>query len=54
MRAYRIGDPDGIYPIWDAGGALRRAGRWHEAGTPVIYARAMLEKLVHRRGVLPP
>ena len=59
MRAYRIGDPDGLFPIWDPGGALRRAGRWHEAGTPVIYASehyatAMLEKLVHHRGILPP
>lgn len=57
--AYRIGDPDGAWPIWDVGGARRSAGRWHEAGADVIYASrnystAMLEKLVHYNGALPP
>jgi RES domain-containing protein len=59
MRAFRIGDPDGLFPIWDAGGALKRPGRWHAAGQAVIYASehystAMLEKLVHHGGALPP
>lgn len=58
LRAYRIGDPSGEFPIWDAGGARRVDGRWHEAGASVIYASehyatAMLEKLVHYAGLLP-
>ncbi|SDG54684.1 RES family NAD+ phosphorylase [Alloyangia pacifica] len=57
-RAWRIGDPEGRYPIWSEGGALRYGGRWHLAGDPVIYASehyatAMLEKLVHFAGILP-
>ncbi|WP_353473948.1 RES domain-containing protein [Salipiger sp. H15] len=57
-RAWRIGDPEGRYPIWSEGGALRYGGRWHMAGDPVIYASehfstAMLEKLVHFAGILP-
>ncbi|MCA8928365.1 MAG: RES domain-containing protein [Alphaproteobacteria bacterium] len=56
---YRIGDPAGEFPIWDAGGARQASGRWHEAGAGVIYASrhystAMLEKLVHYQGALPP
>ena len=61
MAAYRIGDPNGAYPIWSAGGARLVSGRWHEAGigAGVIYASAhystaMLEKLVHFSGELPP
>ena len=55
---WRIGDPNGEFPIWDDGGARRTAGRWHEAGDGVIYASrsystAMLEKLVHYSGVVP-
>ncbi len=55
---WRIGDPEGEFPIFDAGGALRTAGRWHEAGAAVLYASrhystALLEKLVHHSGVLP-
>jgi RES domain-containing protein len=59
MVCYRIGDPGGDYPIWDAGGARQVDGRWHEAGASVIYAAehystAMLEKLVHYAGEMPP
>lgn len=59
ISAYRIGDPKGEYPIWDAGGARLTSGRWHEAGSNVIYASrnystAMLEKLVHYSGGMPP
>ena len=59
MRAYRIGDPAGQYPVWSTEGARRVSGRWHEAGAEVIYtsenySTAMLEKLVHWNGVLPP
>ncbi len=59
MVAYRIGDPDGEYSIWDDGSARKNSGRWHEAGSSVIYASehystAMLEKLVHFSGDIPP
>ena len=59
MRAYRIGDPAGLFPVWSTEGAKRVSGRWHEAGAEVIYlsehySTAMLEKLVHWNGVLPP
>lgn len=59
MRAYRIGDPSGQFSVWSTDGAKRTAGRWHEAGAEVIYASenystAMLEKLVHWNGALPP
>lgn len=59
MTACRIGDPNGNYPIWSIGGAKRNSGRWHEAGSSVIYASehystAMLEKLVHYGGEMPP
>ena len=59
LTAYRIGDPEGEFPIWDNSGARLSSGRWHEAGAPVIYASehystAMLEKLVHYEGEIPP
>ena len=57
--AWRIGDPDGKFPIYSPEGARRNEGRWHAKGQEVIYASehygtAMLEKLVHYNGVLPP
>lgn len=59
LTAYRIGDPDGKFPVFSHEGARRTEGRWHEAGARVIYASehystAMLEKLVQWNGVLPP
>lgn len=59
LTAFRIGDPQGEYSIWDDGGSRKDSGRWHEAGAGVIYASehystAMLEKLVHYQGELPP
>ncbi|MQM38785.1 hypothetical protein KBTX_02805 [wastewater metagenome] len=59
LTAYRIGDPDGDYPIYDATGSRRYPGRWNTATAPVIYAcehysTAMLEKLVHAGGLMPP
>ena len=59
LSAFRIGDPNGEYPIWDDGGARLLSGRWHEAGATVVYASehystAMLEKLVHYEGEMPP
>lgn len=59
MTAYRIGDPAGAFPIFSAKGASGIAGRWHDVGDRVIYASehystAMLEKLVHWSGTIPP
>jgi RES domain-containing protein len=59
LKAFRIGDPNGRYPIWSDQGARLISGRWHEAGDPVIYASehyatAMLEKLVYFAGEMPP
>lgn len=59
ITAYRIGDPAGEHKIWDAGGARLTSGRWHDAGSAIIYAShnystAILEKLVHYSGEIPP
>jgi RES domain-containing protein len=59
LRCYRIGDPDGLYPIFDAAGSKLFPGRWNTPASPVIYtsehySTAMLEKLVHGSGSLPP
>ena len=57
--AYRIGDPAGQFPVYSTEGARRVSARWHETGDAVIYASrhystAMLEKLVHWAGHMPP
>jgi RES domain-containing protein len=59
LKAYRIGDPNGRYPIYDATGSKIYPGRWNTPASPMIYASehystAMLEKLVHGSGFLPP
>lgn len=59
LKCYRIGDPDGVYPIFDATGSKLYPGRWNSPASPVIYtsehySTAMLEKLVHGSGSLPP
>lgn len=59
LTAYRIGDPSGIHPIFDATGSRLFPGRWNTPGSPMIYASehystAMLEKLIHGSGQLPP
>jgi RES domain-containing protein len=59
LSCFRIGDPSGIHPIFDATGSTIAPGRWNTAGSPVIYASehystALLEKLVHGSGRLPP
>lgn len=59
LAAYRIGDPAGEHPIFDATGSTRFPGRWNTPASPMIYASehystAMLEKLVHGSGALPP
>ncbi|OAP40338.1 RES family NAD+ phosphorylase [Sinorhizobium americanum] len=59
LSSFRIGDPNGAYPIFDATGSTIATGRWNAPGTPVIYtsehySTAVLEKLVHGSGRLPP
>ncbi|MCZ0736820.1 RES family NAD+ phosphorylase [Phreatobacter sp. AB_2022a] len=59
LTAFRIGDPAGSYPIFDATGSTIYPGRWNTPGSPLIYAAehfstALLEKLVHGSGRLPP
>lgn len=58
LTCFRIGDPDGAFPIYDAEGARLYPGRWNTPASPVIYtsehySTAMLEKLVHANLVLP-
>lgn len=59
LTAFRIGDPAGAYPIFDAAGSTLAPGRWNKRGSPLIYASehystALLEKLVRGSGRLPP
>lgn len=59
LTCYRIGDPAGEYPIFDATGSRLYPGRWNTPASPMIYASerfstALLEKLVHGSGSLPP
>jgi len=56
---YRIGDPEGDHPIFDAEGSRLWPGRWNTSAVPLIYASehystAMLEKLANGNGRLPP
>jgi RES domain-containing protein len=59
LTAYRIGDPAGAYPIFDSTGSRLWPGRWNTGATPMIYtgehySTAILEKLVHGNGRMPP
>lgn len=59
LKAYRIGDPEGRYPIFDSTGSRLYPGRWNTPASPMLYtsehySTALLEKLVHGSGVLPP
>lgn len=59
LTAWRIGDPNGVHPIYDSEGARLYPGRWNTPLSPIIYtsehySTAMLEKLVHASSVLPP
>ena len=59
LSSFRIGDPNGAYPIFDATGSTIAPGRWNTPGSPIIYtsehySTAVLEKLVHGSGRLPP
>jgi RES domain-containing protein len=58
LTCYRVGDPEGAYPILDATGSTLFPGRWNEPDTPPIYASehyatAILEKLAHASGLMP-
>lgn len=59
LTAFRIGDPDGAFPIFDSEGARLSPGRWNTPASPIIYtsehySTAMLEKLVYLSNMLPP
>src|SRR5438094_293953 len=59
LTCYRIADPEGSYPIFDTTASRLYPGRWNTPASPVIYASehystAMLEKLVHGNGQVPP
>ena len=60
MRVWRLCKADHAGTAFTGEGAILYAGRWHHAGTPVIYTAesrslAVLEQLVHlSRNRLPP
>jgi RES domain-containing protein len=60
MRVWRICKAEHAATAFTGEGAVRYPGRWHHAGTPVVYcsesrALAALEQLVHlHRNRLPP
>lgn len=60
MRVWRICKAEHARTAFTGEGAILYAGRWHHAGTPVVYcsesrALAALEQLVHlHRSQLPP
>jgi RES domain-containing protein len=59
LTSFRIGDPAGAHPIFDATGSTLAPGRWNTPGSPLIYSSehystALLEKLVRGNGRLPP
>ncbi|PYE88372.1 RES family NAD+ phosphorylase [Phyllobacterium leguminum] len=59
LSCFRIGDPDGIYPIFDATGSTLAPGRWNTSESPLIYSSeyystALLEKLARAAEEMPP
>jgi RES domain-containing protein len=60
MRVWRLCKADHAATAFTGEGAILYAGRWHHAGTPVVYTAesrslAILEQLVHlSRSRLPP
>ncbi|MDI4664439.1 RES family NAD+ phosphorylase [Xanthobacter sp. AM11] len=59
LSSFRIGDPNGSYSIFDATGSTIAPGRWNTPSSPLIYtsqhySTALLEKLAHGSGRLPP
>jgi RES domain-containing protein len=58
LTAFRIGDPNGAYPIFDAAGSRLAPGRWNTENAPLIYASehystAMLEIIANGAGQFP-
>jgi RES domain-containing protein len=58
LTAFRIGDPDGAYPVFDATGSCLAPGRWNTESSPLIYtsehySTAMLEILANGAGRFP-
>jgi RES domain-containing protein len=58
LTAFRIGDPDGVYPIYDATGSRLAPGRWNTETSALIYtsehySTAMLEILANGTGRFP-
>ena len=58
LTAFRIGDPDGAYPVFDATGSRLAPGRWNTESSPLIYtsehySTAMLEILANGAGRFP-
>lgn len=58
LICFRIGDPNGSYPIYSSEGSRLYPGRWNTPTSPIIYtsehySTAILEKLVHGSGLLP-
>lgn len=37
LTVWRIGDPEGRFPIYSGEGAALSEGRWHSKGQDVIY-----------------
>lgn len=59
ITCYRIGDPAGAFPIFDDAGSTLYPGRWNTPSSPMInssryFSTALLEKLAHSSGILPP
>ncbi len=59
LTVWRIGDPQGAFKIFNVTGPKLYPGRWTTAATPMTYtgehySTAMLEKLAHGSGYLPP
>lgn len=58
LTVYRLGDPNGEFPIYDDQEAAKYPGRWNSEGVRVVYAAehystALLEKLVQLNFILP-
>lgn len=59
LLCYRIGIPTGQHPVFSYEGSRLFPGRWNTPSSPMIYcsehySTAMLEKLVHGSGQMPP
>lgn len=59
LTCYRIGDPSGIFRIFDDAGSTVLPGRWNKEDSPIVYtsehySTAMLEKLAGSLGATPP